>query len=41
MKAILNNNDFINYKSDIDEVIKMLNGFIKYLKENYVKGVGS
>lgn len=26
------NNDFINYKSDIDEVIKILNGYIKFLE---------
>jgi four helix bundle protein len=33
----IDNNDFINYKSDIDEVIKILNGYIKYLKESKVR----
>ena len=33
----IDNTDFINYKSDIDEVIKILNGYIKYLKESKVR----
>ncbi|MCK4701517.1 MAG: four helix bundle protein [Bacteroidales bacterium] len=28
----IDNNDFNNYKSDINEVIKILNGYIKYLE---------
>ncbi len=32
----LRNNVFINYKSDINEVIKLLNGYIKYLKGRIV-----
>ena len=28
----INNNDFNNYKPDIDEVIKILNGYIKFLE---------